>query len=223
MREQHGFDVIRSETNRGKLQFAQISLQQLLQLARPDHNNGVSCDAQKLLIAKFCQGARQRFARRSHLGGEHALGPVEFNFNLRRADGPWALFEQPIGQIAFPYLSKSDRRAIPRSRGDAGSSTRACATRDQVGFATDRQNHFLVLAEQSWALSRAHPQDSRLRLRASLRQTIRWAKQMDHLLFPRRIDAMHVNRALLRNVEAFASIPFAKKILALVEMFLDNE
>ena len=69
-----------------RLQFAQISLQQLLQLAWPLHNNGVSCDAQKLLVTKFCQGARQRFARCSHFGGKHALGPVEFNFNLRCAE-----------------------------------------------------------------------------------------------------------------------------------------
>jgi len=75
-----------------ELQFAEISLQQLLQFAWPRHNNAVSCDAQKLLVAKFCQSARQRFTRCSHFSGEHAFRSVEFDLNLRRADGPRALF-----------------------------------------------------------------------------------------------------------------------------------
>jgi len=77
--------------NLGRSQFAEMSLQQLLQIARFSHNNSVAFDAQKLLVTKFCQGARQRFTRCSHFRGKHALGSVEFNFNLRRADGPWAL------------------------------------------------------------------------------------------------------------------------------------
>src|SRR5215472_13855895 len=43
---------------------------------------------------------------------------------------------------------------------------------------------------------------------------------MDHLLFPRRIHAMHVDRAPLHDIESFAAIAFAKKVFALVEMFL---
>src|SRR6516225_3637711 len=75
--------------NLGRLQFTEMSLQQLLQFARPGHNNSVAFDAQKFLVTKFCQSARQCFARCSHFCSEHALGPVEFNLNFRRADGPW--------------------------------------------------------------------------------------------------------------------------------------
>jgi hypothetical protein len=39
-----------------------MSLQQLLQFAWPRHNNSVAFDAQKFLVTKFCQRARQRFA-----------------------------------------------------------------------------------------------------------------------------------------------------------------
>src|SRR5262245_22972797 len=77
--------------NLGRLQFAEMSLQQLLQFARFCHKNIVAFDAQKLLVTKFCERTRQRFARCSHFCGKHTLGSVEFNLNLRRADGPWAL------------------------------------------------------------------------------------------------------------------------------------
>ena len=43
-------------------------------------------------------------------------------------------------------------------------------------------------------------------------------KQMDHLLFPRRIDPMHVDRALLYDIKSFAAIAFAKKVFPLVEV-----
>ena len=43
-------------------------------------------------------------------------------------------------------------------------------------------------------------------------------KQMDHLLFPRRIDPMHVYRALLYDIKSFAAIAFAKKVFPLVEV-----
>src|SRR5262249_59139213 len=38
------------------------------------------------------------------------------------------------------------------------------------------------------------------------------AKYMDHLLFPRRTDAMHVNCAPLHDIKSFTAIAFAKKI-----------
>jgi hypothetical protein len=56
-------------------------LQQLLQLARLHQHNGVAFHAQEFLVAKFCQGARERFARCAHFRREHSLGPVEFDFN----------------------------------------------------------------------------------------------------------------------------------------------
>ena len=43
-------------------------------------------------------------------------------------------------------------------------------------------------------------------------------KQMDHLLFPRRIDPMHVYGALLYDIKSFAAIALAKKVFSLVEV-----
>src|SRR6266481_6290089 len=43
-------------------------------------------------------------------------------------------------------------------------------------------------------------------------------KQMDHLLFPRRIDPMHVYGALLYDIKSLAAIALAKKVFPLVEV-----
>jgi len=43
-------------------------------------------------------------------------------------------------------------------------------------------------------------------------------KQMDHLLFPRGIDPMHVYGALLYDIKSFAAIALAKKVFPLVEV-----
>jgi len=49
-----GFLSYKNSTRPGlRLQFAEISLQQFLQFARPRHNNGVAFDPQKLLVTKF--------------------------------------------------------------------------------------------------------------------------------------------------------------------------
>src|SRR6516162_2781976 len=45
------------------------------------------------------------------------------------------------------------------------------------------------------------------------------AKYMDHLLFPRRIDSMYVDRAFLHKIKTFAAIAFVKEIIPLVQVF----
>src|SRR5881227_910886 len=74
-----------------QLDFSQVLSEEFLQFGRSGNDERVAFDAQHLLVTKVCQGARQRFARCSHLSGEHALGSVEFDFNLRCAAWPWAL------------------------------------------------------------------------------------------------------------------------------------
>src|SRR5262245_52293853 len=85
----------------GGSDLAEMSLEQFLQFARLGHHNNVAFYTQKLLVTKFRQRAREGFARRSHFGGKHTLGSVEFNLNLSCADGPWTLSKQPIGQPRF--------------------------------------------------------------------------------------------------------------------------
>ena len=46
---------------------------------------------------------------------------------------------------------------------------------------------------------------------------------MDHLLFPRRIDPMHVYGALLYDIKSLAAIALAKKVFPLVEVLRNDE
>src|SRR5215211_6316788 len=74
------------------LPFSQVFSEEFLQFGRPNYNERVAFDAQKLLVAKFCQRTRQRFAGRAEFRRKHAFRSVEFDLNWRCANRTRALF-----------------------------------------------------------------------------------------------------------------------------------
>ena len=92
--------------NGSHLKFAQILLQELLQGPRSGQRDGVSLYLHQLLFAKFCQGARERFARRAHLGGEDALGAVELHRHRFVRQRPRTVLQEPVGEARFHVLER---------------------------------------------------------------------------------------------------------------------